>query len=387
MLASSETTDDEPTPTWAGCHALLTKSDPSVMQVGFLPFLPYPVTDDATVYTALINFLNVLKQQKQKCLPVICDEGVFRILAQIVLQRPIEFQNILPMLGCFHLTKAVEHCLGKLLKGSGIEDALVETSCFGLKILEQVLGGTHYVRSLRGLIIIYESVRVLQWEAFLQSVTTDYSSIIEAISKLKTCLKFKDVEASKESLASVVEIISPLKTAFDAFCAKSGESSELCRYWNLVIQNIQCLKDLVWADHSGDWECHLQAVQKALPIFAECDSINYQRYGSLYLELMRKLPESHPEIYREFMKGNFVVKTNTGMFNAVAPDMKLEQTIQRSQKSTGGIVGETRQIKYVTEWEMIYHEVTSISNTFRDLIKVNVGNREYDFHHEYGWII
>ena len=28
----------------------------------------------------------------------------------------------------------------------------------------------------------------------------------------------------------------------------------------------------------------------------------------------------------------FVVKTNTGNFGAVAPDMKLEQTIQRSKK-------------------------------------------------------
>ena len=29
------------------------------------------------------------------------------------------------------------------------------------------------------------------------------------------------------------------------------------------------------------------------------------------------------------MRGNFVVKTKTRIFNGVAPDMKLEQTIQR----------------------------------------------------------
>ena len=58
------------------------------------------------------------------------------------------------------------------------------------------------------------------------------------------------------------------------------------------------------------------------------------------------------------------------------------QGLPGRKKCTGRIVGETQQIKYVTEWEMIYHEVTSISNTFRDLTKVNVGNREYDFHHE-----
>ena len=43
------------------------------------------------------------------------------------------------------------------------------------------------------------------------------------------------------------------------------------------------------------------------------------------------------------MKGKFLVKTQTGNFNVVPPDMKLEQTIQRSKKSAAGIIGQTRQ--------------------------------------------
>ena len=37
------------------------------------------------------------------------------------------------------------------------------------------------------------------------------------------------------------------------------------------------------------------------------------------------------------MEGKFVVKTSAGFFNAVAPDMKLEQSIQQSKKGAGGI--------------------------------------------------
>ena len=44
---------------------------------------------------------------------------------------------------------------------------------------------------------------------------------------------------------------------------------------------------------------------------------------------MRKLPEEHPYIYDMFKKGYFVVKSKEGSLNAVSPDMKLEQTIQR----------------------------------------------------------
>ena len=45
--------------------------------------------------------------------------------------------------------------------------------------------------------------------------------------------------------------------------------------------------------------------------------------------------------------------------------MKLEQTIRRSYKGTGGILGQTTQSKYVTELEIVYRKLLSISNAFR----------------------
>ena len=89
-----------------------------------------------------------------------------------------------------------------------------------------------------------------------------------------------------------------------------------------------------WADRDGNWALHLLSIQELLPVFCVSGSINYQRqrYGSWYLEKMRKLPEEYPEIYKNYLDGKFVVKIGHGHFNAVAPDMKLEQTIQRSKK-------------------------------------------------------
>ena len=48
----------------------------------------------------------------------------------------------------------------------------------------------------------------------------------------------------------------------------------MCRYWNCLQRNVQTLKDIIAADRNGDWEGHLLSVQKILPTFAECDSIN-----------------------------------------------------------------------------------------------------------------
>ena len=87
-IRASVTSDDESLATWAGCKSLISTSNLPIMHVAFLPYLPFPVTYHTTVYTSLHNFPNVLGQLLQKSLPVICDEGVFRIVAEITLPRP-----------------------------------------------------------------------------------------------------------------------------------------------------------------------------------------------------------------------------------------------------------------------------------------------------------
>ena len=48
---------------------------------------------------------------------------------------------------------------------------------------------------------------------------------------------------------------------------------------------------------------------------------------------------SHPDVYKKFKaKYMFVVKTYRS-FNVVAPDIKLEQTMQHSKNGAGGIIG------------------------------------------------
>ena len=85
------------------------------------------------------------------------------------------------------------------------------------------------------------------------------------------------------------------------------------------------------------------------------------RYGSWYLEnTIRYLEIEKPEIYKKRAEGKFVVQTNKGKFKAVSPDMKLEQIIDRLQKSADGIVGQTKADSYVCEWELVYHEILVI---------------------------
>ena len=83
---------------------------------------------------------------------------------------------------------------------------------------------------------------------------------------------------------------------------------------------------------------------------------------------MRSLPETAPGIHQAFVQGQFVVKGTPGKLKAVAADQSLEQTINQSQKRSGGIIGSTRKKKFVAEWEMIYHEMIAISNLHRNSV-------------------
>ena len=66
-----------------------------------------------------------------------------------------------------------------------------------------------------------------------------------------------------------------------------------------------------------------------MPLLQVCDIINYLSYASLYLEMMRNLPQERPEIYKKFKLRHLAVKINDGSFNEASPNIKLEETILR----------------------------------------------------------
>ena len=63
--------------------------------------------------------------------------------------------------------------------------------------------------------------------------------------------------------------------------------------------------------------------------------------------------------------------------------MCLEQTINRSQKSTAGIIGSTGRKKIVAQWEVIYHEMLAFSSLHRIVSAANLSYSEVTVSHEF----
>jgi len=265
------------------------------------------------------------------------------------------------------------------LKGSGIEDGLIETGVFGIKTLEQVLAGSHYERSLFGFLVVEECILNLQWKAFwLEADTSKYVEELEIIDKLKVAITQNDTNA-KDLFWKVSDDPNQLKALtddFNAFIEKRCNESEQCKYWTNFLQMLSHVKSLIRSDREGDFLLQTYAISQLLPMFTAFDGLNYMRCGTFYYETLKALPVTHPYLYDQFCQGNFVVKSHYGAFNAVAGDMKLEQTINRSSKSVGGVIGQQKSLQYVTEWQLIYHETLGIANAFREITRSDTAKDE-----------
>ena len=94
---------------------------------------------------------------------------------------------------------------------------------------------------------------------------------------------------------------------------------------------------------------HLDAMQCALYEFAAWDSMNYLRWGTVYLEDARSLPDTAPSVFRPFSEGqSFSIKNKPGPFSAVGGDQKLEKTIDLSSMRSDGVIVHAKHKQYVT---------------------------------------
>lgn len=371
-------------PSWSASNSVWTEEAIPLKNLAFLPVLPHPVTEYATVYTAMKNFMDICSQLTQNEIPMYCDEGVYCIVRDIQLLRPEEFRTLVPCMGTFHLLKTVLKCIGKLLDGSGADMTWLQAGVFGPTVIENsVLHGGHYSRCLEGMQLIAEAFERLQYkEFFSEKGIAQYTHELAILTNLQSSVKEKCITDSHKYMVQFADASKTLVEDLNRFIQTRSDSNENFKFWTQFLQMMNIVRDLLRADREGIWELHLDAVQRALNLFAAFDSTNYLRWCSLYLEDMRRLPETAASVHEQFAKGNFSIKEIPGRFTAVGGDQKLEQTINLSSKCSDGVIGHAKQKQYVAQWDLIYHEMMAVKNLHRQYSDVIDRTHETYSHHE-----
>jgi len=159
------------------------------------------------------------------------------------------------------------------------------------------------------MLLLSEAMSRLEWCAFFDRYgTKDYTPALFSLNLLKDHVAEKNWKEGKASLESFIKCSGRLMSDYQAFIEAQMAQSETFQYWHKYIE----LVNLIRSDREGNWDLHLDTVQALLPLFAVFDCTNYLRWCSLYLEDMRMLPQTAPNIYSKFIEGKFVVKRKEG---------------------------------------------------------------------------
>ena len=74
-----------------------------------------------------------------------------------------------------------------------------------------------------------------------------------------------------------------------------------------------------------------------LPYFAAAGHNLYTKSAYLYLQKMTELKKDHPDVYKNFMEGSFVLRRTDRYWAGLSSDLVIEQVLMRNVKTSGGL--------------------------------------------------
>lgn len=102
---------------------------------------------------------------------------------------------------------------------------------------------------------------------------------------------------------------------------------------------ITLVKQFIEAERMGNWQLHLDTIQKMLPYCHASGHFFYANSAQLYLQDMLRLEEKMTtDEYEKFTtKGYFTIRRSDKFWSGISSDMTIEQTLMRTMKSFDGL--------------------------------------------------
>ncbi len=286
----------------------------------------------------------------QENVVVTFDEGIYCEAKRIQWAVSPELDNVIVRLGGFHRAKNFLGVIGKRMSESGVEDLWIESEICGSSVAAKIISGTHYNRAIRAHKLTLEALERLQWDSFLEwlekngevnetainCIKEKKQNLLSLFQKGQSFLLQQRSEIRQQALelgTLLLEKINPLFTQYKEYGRKC---SALFAFWNEYMEMVWLLLDFIHGDRDANWLLHLETFNAMLPYDRAFDHLNYFRWGAVYITDMKLMEEVAPSVHKEFTEiGSHAVSTasSESSFNSVAPDMALEQTVNRDSKT------------------------------------------------------
>lgn len=130
---------------------------------------------------------------------------------------------------------------------------------------------------------------------------------------------------------------------------------------------VTLLKHFIEAERMGNWQLHLDTIQRMLPFFHASGHFLYAKSCHLYLQDMLTLEtRMDPAEYERFtIQGHFTIRRSGKFWSGVWTDMTIEQTLMWSMKTIGGLThGRGLSESVLTKWTL---GMTSVHNVCQEI--------------------
>lgn len=232
--------------------------------------------------------------------------------------------------------------VGQIMEGSGLQDTL--EMIYAPNTVLQIISGKAYSRAIRGHILTDWALNTLLFtELYGTEDGADSADTEKIFSASDELMEFftvylgaleghTDMRSIEEnlSLAEVAKKFSSLKQSL-------SEKSRTAKLWIQYMEMIDILKKFIQAERTGNWDLHLQAVEAMLPYFAASNHFLYAKSARVYLQNMKQLETTNPDVFDNFQNGSHVIRRSEKFWAGLSSDLVIEQVLMRSLKTNGGL--------------------------------------------------
>ena len=296
--------------------------------IGFLPIINAPAHDYDTPWTVIERSRRMTRQLGQKYSVITFDEQLYCKAKTLQWQRWDDCQDLVILLGGFHIQLNFSKVIGQHMANCGLEDIWVESGVFGRNTTENIMKGKMWNRVFRAHKLTLAALWTVLWPKILTWMEdnnhADETDVLDyLVGQLVASLKVGDKANMSEYFTVLSSRCEKLCEAIREFDNSNFDNPTLM-LWRTYMQLVSILLAFTRAIRVGDWHLYLSSFAEMMPWFARYDHTHYTRWGAVFLADMHQLEKNAPEVHRGFLNGDFVVKESVHYFNQVPDDQALE---------------------------------------------------------------
>ena len=354
-------------PSWTGFIILIRNEMPILSSnIQYLTSIDSSATEMCTVITVLDHCLKIKEQLRLNYIVCVFDQAIYCKAMELKWRYPDKYKDCIVMLGIFHMIMMYLGIIGKNFSDAGLKDLLIQSDVVTTGSVDM------YNRSVRAHKIVYEALyRCLLNRMENNTENHEFASTISDIQDKVTEFSEEITQISHDEFIES-HCFEQFNNAVIDYKQYLESTSDLAKFWLSYLSMVELLLNTMYATRTGDWNLLLECVRD-IPRYAFAyDNYNFARYLTPWLFEMLTLETSHPEVYREFKKGNFSVQlSETNPFGRCEPDRVIETTVHKDTKTPGGLTGFSTKTNAVDRWTINASYRASLYSHLQEFLGTN----------------